>query len=176
MSIFRLFTCGVRSDFRMLRVMRRHEKQNARGRESASVDVAKKSTANGNVGSARENENDGRGNENVSVSARGRKNEKGNAKEQEKRKDPEDDPIPHQDQCRGTGQFLPRVRGVQGRQCGGLLGLQVCLPVPLCREGDENDEDEEEIYERRKLERKLRDKEAAYQEVGFSSLSLLPVG
>lgn len=27
-------------------------------------------------------------------------------------------------------------------------------------------EDEEEVYERRRLERKLRDKEAAYQEVG----------
>ena len=26
-------------------------------------------------------------------------------------------------------------------------------------------EDEEEVYERRKLERKMRDKEAAYQEV-----------
>ncbi len=33
------------------------------------------------------------------------------------------------------------------------------------REGEGNDEDEEEAYERRKLERKLRDKEAAYQEV-----------
>ena len=28
-------------------------------------------------------------------------------------------------------------------------------------------EDEEEVYERRKLERKMRDKEAAYQEVSL---------
>lgn len=34
------------------------------------------------------------------------------------------------------------------------------------REKKRDQEDEEEAYERRKLERKLRDKEAAYQEVG----------
>lgn len=33
------------------------------------------------------------------------------------------------------------------------------------REKKRDQEDEEEAYERRKLERKLRDKEAAYQEV-----------
>lgn len=33
------------------------------------------------------------------------------------------------------------------------------------RDDGENNEDEEEAYERRKLERKLREKEAAYQEV-----------
>lgn len=34
------------------------------------------------------------------------------------------------------------------------------------REKKRDQEDEEDAYERRKLERKLRDKEAAYQEVG----------
>lgn len=37
------------------------------------------------------------------------------------------------------------------------------------REKKRDQEDEEDAYERRKLERKLRDKEAAYQEVGFFS-------
>lgn len=34
------------------------------------------------------------------------------------------------------------------------------------REKKRDQDDEEDAYERRKLERKLRDKEAAYQEVG----------
>ena len=39
----------------------------------------------------------------------------------------------------------------------------------LCRERERERtmEDEEEVYERRKLERKMRDKEAAYQEVSL---------
>lgn len=35
------------------------------------------------------------------------------------------------------------------------------------KERDRDAEDEEEAYERRKLEKKLREKEAAYQEVDF---------
>lgn len=42
----------------------------------------------------------------------------------------------------------------------------LCREVSRDREKKRDQEDEEEAYERRKLERKLRDKEAAYQEVG----------
>lgn len=41
-----------------------------------------------------------------------------------------------------------------------------CREVSRDREKKRDQEDEEEAYERRKLERKLRDKEAAYREVG----------
>lgn len=37
------------------------------------------------------------------------------------------------------------------------------------REKKRDQDDEEEVHERRRLERKLRDKEAAYQEVGVDS-------
>lgn len=40
-----------------------------------------------------------------------------------------------------------------------------CREVSRDREKKRDQEDEEEAYERRKLERKLRDKEAAYREV-----------
>lgn len=44
------------------------------------------------------------------------------------------------------------------------------------REKKRDQEDEEDAYERRKLERKLRDKEAAYQEVGASIMVNRKVG
>lgn len=49
----------------------------------------------------------------------------------------------------------------------------------FCRERTREDkkrdreEDEEDVYERRRLERRLRDKEAAYQEVRESSIWML---
>lgn len=45
-----------------------------------------------------------------------------------------------------------------------------CREVSRDREKKRDQEDEEDAYERRKLERKLRDKEAAYQEVGAGKM------
>ena len=49
--------------------------------------------------------------------------------------------------------------------------LYIVLAVPRSRDREDG-EDDEESYERKKLERRLRDKEAAYQEVRWLCTAL----
>jgi len=50
--------------------------------------------------------------------------------------------------------------------------LYIVLALPRSRDREDG-EDDEESYERKKLERRLRDKEAAYQEVRWLCTALL---
>ena len=54
------------------------------------------------------------------------------------------------------------LRNCLVRCAGGLSVVRCCY-----RERERTAEDEEEIYEKRKIERKIREKEATYQEVGY---------